>query len=67
MSSVTKGLGTKDEDKTRPFGCGGVHQPLPATVISPEHELMVSLAVFCWGALKFIFYFLSHSFETFSV
>lgn len=41
----------KEKDKTPLFCCCNFQWPLPATVISPEHVLMVSLVAFCCGVL----------------
>lgn len=41
----------KEKDKTPLFCCCNFQWPLPATVISPEFVLMVSLVAFCCGVL----------------
>jgi len=42
----------KRKTQTPLFGCSSFQQPLPATIISPERALMVSLAAFCCSALS---------------
>lgn len=51
MNSEPPRVKRKEKDKTPLFCRCNFQWPLPATVISPERALMVSLVAFCCGVL----------------